>query len=91
LDFNPSSVPTVGSRRNRWCYDLATDEIELRVLELLAGAAVFHAAQVGQLDLHLVDGQLRDLQGLVRAPTSPLNAALRATRSANVMTMTLPA
>src|SRR5678816_1182538 len=38
------------------------------MLEPLAGAAVLHAPQVRQFDLHLVDGQLRNLQGLVRAP-----------------------
>lgn len=36
------------------------------MLELLAGAAVLHAPQEGQLDLHLVDGELRNLQGFVR-------------------------
>jgi hypothetical protein len=58
----------VGGRLNHRGGTLATHEFELRlgVLELLAGAAVFHAPQVREFDLHLVDGQLGDLQSLVR-------------------------
>jgi hypothetical protein len=32
------------------------------VIQLLAGAAVLHAPQVAQLQLELVDGQMRNLQ-----------------------------
>jgi len=46
----------------------AAHQFELRVFELLPGAAVLHAPQVRQFELELVDGQQRDLQGLLRAP-----------------------
>ena len=53
-----------GHRRLR---ELPAHELELRVFELLAGAAVLHAPQVSHLDLELLHGQQRDLQCLLRA------------------------
>jgi hypothetical protein len=70
-----------GGRRHH-----AAHQFKLRVLELFAGAAVLHAPQVGQFDLELVDGQQRDLQGLLRAPHFAAEAAtLLACRSSVVM------
>jgi len=46
---------------------VASDELELRMLESFAGAAVLHAPQVRDLDLELVDGQLRDLEFFLEA------------------------
>src|SRR5690606_25857161 len=46
--------------------DLAAHKFELSVFELLAGAPILHASQVRHLDLELLDGEQRDLQGLLR-------------------------
>jgi integrase len=82
VGVQPVSRTSIDGRLNHPLRDLAADELELRMFELLAGAAVFHASQVRQFDLHLVDGQLRYLFPSPRTGERPMsdNGVLSALR-----------